>query len=106
MQVNSTVNTAMLGYQRATNNLDDAAHKLTQQTRDLSPLPPSTAGDRPLAETSTLAENHAPTSSTPTAESINTELLGMQTAMYNGLAALQALRTADDMMGTSIDVTI
>jgi hypothetical protein len=97
MQVNSTVNTAMLGYQRATNTLDDAAHKLTQQTTDLSPLPSG------MAENSPQAESHT---STPAAESINTELLNMHTAIYNGLASLRVLRTADDMMGTSIDVAI
>jgi len=100
MQVNSTVNTAMLGYQRATNSLDDAAQKLSQQATNLSPLPLGTA------ETNTQTENSTLTSSTPATESINTELLNMHTSMYNGLAALQVLRTADDMLGTSINVAI
>ncbi len=100
MQVNSTVNTAMLGYQRATNSLDDAAQKLSLQATNLSP-PPSAA-----AENSTLSENSPPTSSVAASESINTELLNMHTSMYNGLAALEVLRSADDMLGTSIDVAI
>ena len=100
MQVNSTVNNAMLGYQRATGNLDNAAQKLSQRATDLNPLPSSEA------ENTTLAKNHSATSSPPATQSINTELLNMHTAMYNGLAALQVLRTADDMLGTSIDVAI
>lgn len=77
MQIDSAISSAVLGYNRATQQLDNAAQSLAVEAEKASPM--STTTD------------------------INTELLTMHTAMYNGMASLNVLRTADEMLGTTID---
>lgn len=98
MQVNSAINSAILGYHQATDKLDNAAQSIVMQSGS---TPPPT-GNSVLQ--STVNRDHVVPVRSP--ESINSELINMQTTMYNGQAALKVIKTADDMIGSSIDVRI
>ncbi len=99
MQVNSAINSAMVGYQQATDKLDNAAQSIAMQ---------STSNNPPYTEKGIHQGPVAPEQPVPvrSPESINSELINMQTAMYNGQAALKVIKTADDMIGSAIDVRI
>lgn len=99
MQVNSAINSAMLGYQQAMDKLDNAAQSIAMQSSGNSSPNTENSGLQ-----STVNLEHAVPVRSP--ESINSELINMQTAMYNGQAAIKVIKTADDMIGSSIDVRI
>lgn len=99
MQVNSAINSAMLGFQQATDKLDNAAQSIAMQSTNNS-----------FPDTEQAVQQGAPSPERPvpvrSPESIHSELINMQTAMYNGQAALKVIKTADDMIGSAIDVRI
>lgn len=100
MQVNSAVNSAMFGYQKATESLDNTAQNLavaaSNNSMPADKTPSTTALQAPSIETNPRAKNI----------DINTEQLNLNSALYNGMASLKVLDTADEVMGTTIDVSV
>lgn len=99
MQVNSALNSAMLGYQRANNSLENAAQNVAVATT-ASASPTNSSVDALASEPSAsdaVVRNNI---------DLNSELVSMNTALYNGTASIKVLDTADEVLGTSIDVSV
>lgn len=99
MQVNSAVNSAMFGYQKASENLTSSAQNIATVTANSGMS--MTATDEITNAASVINDV-----STINNVDLNTELLNMNTALYNGMASLKVLDTADEILGTTIDVSI
>ena len=96
MQVNSALNSAMLGYQRANEGLESAAQNIAVAT---------TNNSTPVSAIANAEQIITPPPSRDNID-VNTELLTMNTALYNGMASLKVIDTADEIIGTSIDVSV
>lgn len=104
MQVNSAMNSGLLGYQRATEQIDNTAQNIAIETTNSAPNKPlqvNTTESKPDTAANTYASPN-----TYVHPNSNIELQKVNTAMYNGMASVNVVRAADELMGTSIDVSV
>lgn len=80
MEINGAMNSGITGFQRASSQVDQSAAKLAS-----------------AAATSTAAESTV---------NVTDELVSLKVAEQSGLASGEVIKTADEMMGTLIDIRV
>ncbi|MFC3912585.1 flagellar biosynthesis protein FlgE [Pseudaeromonas sharmana] len=80
MEINGAMNSGITGFQRASSQVDQSAAKL------------ASAAATPTAAESTV--------------NVTDELVSLKVAEQSGLASGEVIKTADEMMGTLIDIRV
>ena len=80
MEINGAMNSGITGFQRASSQVDQSAAKL------------ASAAATPTAAESTI--------------NVTDELVSLKVAEQSGLASGEVIKTADEMMGTLIDIRV
>lgn len=90
MEIGSAYNSGLSGLQNATTELRDSSSNIAQKNRSIEPKE---------IEPVTQKVERSP-------ESLTTELVNVKVAEYQAKASAKVITTADDALGTLIDVTL
>ncbi|MBL4942558.1 MAG: hypothetical protein JKY81_12965 [Colwellia sp.] len=90
MEIQSAFNSGVQGLQRATEAVDQAAADIAAETS---------------ASYEADAANQAPASSSQTIPDLNQSIVDLKVADYQAKASTEVIKTADDNLGTLLDVT-
>jgi len=99
MEIQSAFNAGAEGFQRATERANEAAINIAGSTLANNVVENSSQGEQSLETQS--AQVSAPTNVTD----INNELVELKVAEYQAKASAEVVQTADEVLGTLIDVT-
>lgn len=99
MEIQSAFNAGVEGFQKATERANEAAINIASSTLATNAVENTSQGERTLETQS--AQVSAPTNVTD----INNELVELKVAEHQAKASAEVVQTADEVLGTLIDVT-
>jgi len=95
MEIQSAFNSGVQGFQRATETADKAASNIVAETTAVRES--DTVNQASLSQSSAYNEQKIP--------DLNQSIVELKVAEYQAKASTEVIKTADDTLGTLLDVT-
>ena len=100
MEIQSAFNSGVQGFQKATETANQAAADIVANTT----VAETTASETTIAQQADTV-NQTPVSNERNIPDLNQSIVDLKVAEYQAKASVEVIKTADDSLGTLLDVT-